>query len=51
MASNATFYEQARDLGEVVWRGLHYRLFYEPERQCTICVLVPGQNLAPSTNG
>lgn len=45
MADGATFYEEARDLGEVVSNGMRYRVFYDPKRQCTICVLIPGQNL------
>ncbi len=44
MAGKA-FYEEARDLGEVVSNGLRYRVFYDAERQRTISVLIPGQNL------
>jgi len=44
MIPQLAFYEQARELGEVIWRGLRYRLFYEPERHWTISVLVPGQD-------
>jgi hypothetical protein len=42
----AAFYEEARDLGEVVTNGVRYRVFYDPKRQRTVCVLVAGQDLS-----
>ena len=45
MADNATFYEEAREQGEVVVKGMRYRIFFDPNRGCTIFVLVPGQAL------
>ncbi len=38
------FYEEGRELGEVTEGGLRYRLYYDPERQCTIDILIPGQD-------
>jgi hypothetical protein len=49
MNNNAAFYEQLHELGEVTQGGLRYRLYYDPERGRTICVLVPGQQTAPAT--
>jgi hypothetical protein len=46
MDHSAAFYEEARDLGEVVTNGVRYRVLYDPKRHCTVCVLVPGQELA-----
>jgi hypothetical protein len=43
MTPNPTFYEQARELGEVIRHGLRYRMYYDAERELMIYVLVPGQ--------
>jgi hypothetical protein len=44
MTHTEASYEEARDLGEVVSNGLRYHVFYDPKRQRTVCVLVPGQS-------
>jgi len=41
---DVAFYEEGRELGEVTEGGLRYRLYYDPERQCTIDILIPGQD-------
>ena len=43
MTPTPTFYEQARELGEVIRHGLRYRMYWDAERELMIYVLVPGQ--------
>jgi hypothetical protein len=43
MTRTTAFYEEARDLGEVIRHGLRYRQYYDSERELMIYVLVPGQ--------
>ena len=51
MDNDVAFYEEGRDLGEVVSNGVRYRVFYDGKRQRTICVLIAGQDgiIGPAT--
>ena len=50
MTDDATFYEEAQDLGEVVSNGLRYRIFFDSMRHRTVCVLVAGQDQVVGSN-
>jgi len=47
METETAFYERARELGEVVTRGLRYRMYFDTEHRAVIFVLVPGQPVNP----
>jgi hypothetical protein len=38
------FFEDPREVGEIVYNGARYRVVYDPKRGCASCVLVPGQD-------
>ena len=44
MIISGTGYDESRDLGEVVYGGVRYRVVFDSKRQRTICIAVAGQN-------
>ena len=43
MIISGTGYDESRDLGEVVYGGVRYRVVFDSKRQRTICTPVAGQ--------
>jgi hypothetical protein len=48
METETAFYEDAHELGEVVTRGLRYRMYYDADHGAVIFVLIPGQSVHAS---
>lgn len=46
MIISGTGYDESRDLGEVVYGGVRYRVVFDSKRQRTICIPVAGPNSA-----